>query len=146
MASQKSLGTGKPVESVHRLGHLLLILMGKIRIDGQEFTPANAARYHLRTVSGSRAGLALGEGWGTIAPCQRMLAPCRQAKSDFFGDYWHLQNPKNHILVPSSEESAPRRKIPGATPALVYMRPKTHCTLERREKGTKNSCRSSLFS
>ena len=34
--------------------HVLLILMGKIRIGGQEFTLTNAARCRLRTVLGSR--------------------------------------------------------------------------------------------
>ena len=34
-------------------GHVLLILMGKIRIDGHEFTATNVASYHLRTVLGS---------------------------------------------------------------------------------------------
>ena len=37
----------------HKHGHVLLILMGKIRIGGKEFTPTNAARYKLRTVLGS---------------------------------------------------------------------------------------------
>ena len=31
---------------------MLLILMGKIRIDDQEFIPTNKARYRLRTVLG----------------------------------------------------------------------------------------------
>ena len=35
-------------------GSVLLILMGKIRIDNKEFTPTNETRYHLRTVLGSR--------------------------------------------------------------------------------------------
>ena len=35
-------------------GHVLLILMGKIWINGQEFTLTNAARYHLRAVLGFR--------------------------------------------------------------------------------------------
>ena len=60
--------------------------------------------------------MAPGEDYGAIAPCRSMLAPLRKVKSDFFGDFWHLQYPENHILSPSSEESAPRRKIPGATP------------------------------
>ena len=34
--------------------HVLLILMGEIRIDGQEFLPTNAARYRLRAVLGPR--------------------------------------------------------------------------------------------
>ena len=37
----------------HKHGHVLFILMGKIRIDGKAFTPANAARYRLRTDLGS---------------------------------------------------------------------------------------------
>ena len=36
-------------------GHVLLILMGKIRIDSQEFTTTNTACYHLRTVLGPHA-------------------------------------------------------------------------------------------
>ena len=39
----------------HKHGHVLLILMGKIRINGLEFTPTNAAGYRLWTVLGSRA-------------------------------------------------------------------------------------------
>ena len=35
--------------------HALLILMGNLRVDGQEFTPTNAAPYCLRSVLGSRA-------------------------------------------------------------------------------------------
>ena len=31
-------------------GHLLLILMGKIKIESHEFTTSRAARHHLRTV------------------------------------------------------------------------------------------------
>ena len=33
---------------------VFLILIGKIRIDSQEFTPTNAARYWLRMALGSR--------------------------------------------------------------------------------------------
>ena len=42
-----------PVIYDHKHGHVLLILMGKIRIDGREFTPSKAARYLLRIVLGS---------------------------------------------------------------------------------------------
>ena len=45
------------------------------------------------------------------------IAPRRKVKNYFVGDIWHLQYPESHILAPSSEESAPRRKIPGATPS-----------------------------
>ena len=37
-------------------GHVLLILMGKIRIDGQEFTPTKAARYCLRACASGVLG------------------------------------------------------------------------------------------
>ena len=62
------------------------------------------------------------QGWRqgrAIAPHRSMLAPRRKVKSDFFGDFWHLWYPKNYISAPSSEESVPRRKIPGATPASI---------------------------
>ena len=36
-------------------GYVLLNLMGKIRIDNQEFTTTNTARYHLRIVLGPHA-------------------------------------------------------------------------------------------
>ena len=35
-------------------GHVLIILMGKLRIDGQELISTNAARYRLKTVLGFR--------------------------------------------------------------------------------------------
>ena len=52
-----------------------------------------------------------------IAPSEH-ASPRRKVKSEFFGDFWHSMYPENHILAPSLEESAPRRKIPGATPAF----------------------------
>ena len=63
--------------------------------------------------------VAPGESEGGYSPPPRwsMLAPGRKVKSDFFGDFWHLQYPENHILAPSSEESATPSEIPGATPA-----------------------------
>ena len=46
-----------------------------------------------------------------------MLAPPSEGENYFVGDLWHLQYRERRILAPSSEESAPCRKIPGATPA-----------------------------
>ena len=52
------------------------------------------------------------------SPLPEHASPRRKVKSDFFGDFWHLQYPENHISAPSSGESAPRQKIPGATHAF----------------------------
>ena len=60
---------------------------------------------------GARGGL------GGYSPSSEHPSPPSEGdKRFFFGDFWHLKHPKNHILAPSSEESAPRRKIPCATP------------------------------
>ena len=61
---------------------------------------------------GARGGL------GGYNPPSEHASPRRKVKSDFFGDFWPLQYPENHIFVASSEESAPLRKIPGASPDL----------------------------
>ena len=50
-----------------------------------------------------------------------MLASPSEGETRFFGDFWHLQYPKSHILAPSSEESATRRKIPDATPDYIFL-------------------------
>ena len=62
-------------------------------------------------MGGARGGLERAK-----APYRNMLAPRRKVKNYFIGDFWHLQYPERHISAPSSEESAPCRKIPGATP------------------------------
>ena len=36
-------------------------------------------------------------GLGGYSPRQSMLVPRREVKSDFFGDFWHLSFPENHI-------------------------------------------------
>ena len=48
-------------------GHVLLILIGKIRIDGQEFTPTKASGYHLRTGLGNVYGSRLFSKFRTAA-------------------------------------------------------------------------------
>ena len=65
-------------------------------------------------MGGARRGLE-----GAIAPCRNMLAPRWKVKNYFVGDFWHLQYPESRILARSSEESAPCRKIPGATHGIM---------------------------
>ena len=45
-------------------------------------------------------------------------SPPSEGGRRFFRRFLAPKYPENHILAPSSEESAPRRKIPGAIPVL----------------------------
>ena len=70
---------------------------------------------HINRV-GVRGGLQ-----GVVAPLSEHATPGRKVKNYFVGDFWHLQYPESRILAPSSEESAPCRKLPGATPAYKHV-------------------------
>ena len=56
---------------------------------------------------------------GAIISCRNMLAPPSEGEKLFCRRFLHLQYPESRILAHSSEESAPCRKIPGATLAQV---------------------------
>ena len=95
----------------------------------KQFTYRQGSYRLLQNMGGARGGLE-----GAIAPRRSMLAPRRKVKRNSFGDFWHLQHPKNYILAPSSEESAPRRiflvptllqKISKTFPKPDYQIPKT---------------------
>ena len=59
-----------------------------------------------------------------------MLTPFRKVKDDFFGDFLYIQYSESCILAPSSEESAPRRKTPGATPGERFIVRETKAGLQ----------------
>ena len=50
-------------------------------------------------------------------------SPFWKMKTYFFGDFWHIVYPCNHILVLLLEESVPCQKIPGTTPDPQYHHP-----------------------
>ena len=53
---------------------------------------------------------------GAIVPQLEHASPPSEGEKPFCRRFWHLQYPESCILAPSSEESAPCKKIPGATP------------------------------
>ena len=74
----------------------------------------NILNYSIHRLLGARGGARGGLG-GYSPPAEHAGLLVRRWKR-FFGDFWHLYYHENHILAPSSEESAPHRQIPGATP------------------------------
>ena len=55
-----------------------------------------------------------GRARGLYPPTEHASPPSEGGKQ-FFEDFYHLYYPENHILTPSSKESAPRWKIPGTS-------------------------------
>ena len=85
------------------------------------FTAATAATTH--EICTLKQGWRQGRARGVHSPRRNMLAPCRKVKNFFSEIFGSGSTPQSSILAPSSEDSAPRRKFPGATPALKIF----HC-------------------